>query len=417
MRNPNFSAGSNAGDQGFAHFGHLNPGQTYYLRLYSKVSETVPVQYKLNVYTPNANETAWQCGNNTDILTSGCSEGCNDLREAYFKIDLPVGTASNQYYMIEVVGQDQILDFELRSQYLTESSANEGDIDDFDLPCSSRPLESGVSIISSELITTTTSGGSCNTNGIAADGGSGVRRVYFGMNGPATGMKDYYYIKVFMDPSDPNYATTTGLKICQINFNGPYSTETLANAGGTIDGGCTPTALGVELQAFEGFGEKDINKLSWETATEIENSHFILESSQDGQVFSRIALIEGEGNSTLVSYYNFNDLTTAQQTYYRLTQVDFDGTETKSQIIIVEKSMQELSLYPNPSKNGEIINLSSNNEIQSYSITSVNGKTLMENSNVNETSTSIDTINLNKGIYFVRAIIRGKTKTIRFVID
>ena len=413
-----FSAGSNAGDQGFAHFGHLNPGQTYYLRLYSKVSETVPVQYKLNVYTPNANESAWQCGNNTDILTSGCSEGCNDLREAYFKIDLPVGTASNQYYMIEVVGQDQILDFELRSQYLTESSANEGDIDDFDLPCSSRPLEPGVSIISETIgITTTTSGGSCNTNGIAADGGSGVRRVYFGMNGPATGMKDYYYIKVFMDPSDPNYATTTGLKICQINFNGPYSTEAIANAGGAIDGGCTPTALGVELQAFEGFGEKGVNKLSWETATESNNSHFILESSEDGHVFSRIGVVEGKGSSYLVSHYDFNHTTTAQQTYYRLTQVDFDGTETKSQIIIVEKSMQELRLYPNPSKNGGTINLSSNKEIQSFRITSLSGQVLIENQNLNETSTNIDLSLLNHGIYLVNATMNGKVKTVRLVID
>ena len=128
-----FNSGSSAGSQGFAQFGHLNPGQVYYLRVYHKESETTQVDYKINVYTPNANEVAWECGNNSASLTSGCSEGCNDLREAYFKIDLPEGTPSNNYYMIEVVGEDQILDFELKSQFLSESSANEGDIDDFRL--------------------------------------------------------------------------------------------------------------------------------------------------------------------------------------------------------------------------------------------------------------------------------------------
>ncbi|MFN5784387.1 MAG: hypothetical protein ACK457_00360, partial [Flavobacteriia bacterium] len=211
-----FSTGNAAGSQAFAHFGHLDPGQQYYLRIYHRETPSTEVNYKINAYTPNANETAWTCGMNNSTLLSGCSEGCNDLREAWYKIDLPIGSPSNRYFMIEVIGQDQLLDFELRSQHLTESSANEGDYDDYDHPCGSSTLEPGVSIVS-ELsgITAPSSGGTCS--------GSGVRRVYYGMNGPAAGMKDYYYIRVFLNPSDPNYSTAKGIRICGINFNGPYS--------------------------------------------------------------------------------------------------------------------------------------------------------------------------------------------------
>ena len=79
--------------------------------------------------------------------------------------------------------------------------------------------------------------------------------------------------------------------------------------------------------------------------------------------------------------------------------------------------MQELRLYPNPSKNGGTINLSSNKEIQSFRITSLSGQVLIENQNLNETSTNIDLSLLNHGIYLVNATMNGKVKTVRLVID
>jgi hypothetical protein len=411
-----YSTGTAAGSQGFAQFGHLNPGQTYYLRLYSKENETTQVQYGLNVYTPNANETAWSCGMNSASLTTGCSEGCNDLREAYFKIDLPEGMPSNQYYLIEVVGEDQLLDFELRSQYLTESSATEGDFDDYDLPCSSRPLEPGVSIVSETLgITTPLTGESCNTNGIAADGGQGVRRVYLGMNGPAAGMKDYYYIHVFMDPSDPNYATTTGLKICAINFNGPYSTQALAEAGGVNDQTCANVVLSVELSSFEGVNLGTENRISWETESELNNSHFVLEHSIDGVVFSPVATVIGNGTTTLSNEYEYLHRVTNSLNYYRLKQFDFDGTLDITNVIAIESELSGLKIYPNPASQGEYVVVHSEDRISSIEVRTMNGKLLQKQYNLDSNSALVQELH-EPGIYFVTVYQLNQSKTLKLIV-
>ena len=397
-----FSTGTSAGSKAFAHFGHLDPGQQYYLRIYHKEGPTSEVNYKLNAYTPNVNETAWTCGNNNSSLLSGCSEGCNDLREAWFKIDLPVGTPSNKYFMIEVVGQDQILDFELRSQHLSEASANEGNYDDYDHPCGSRSLEPGVTMVSEVYgITTPVTGGNCNSNGNPADGGSGVRRVYYGMNGPAAGMKDYYYIRVFMNPSDPNYATTTGLRICSINFNGPYSSEALASAGGPANEACAMTPLGVELTGFEGMRSDDANILLWETSSEMNNSHFEVQYSSDGSTFQSIGTIAGQGTSAERHAYSFEHRIGNEVSYYRLNQVDLDGTETMSKIISINSELNAVQVFPNPIKADVGLSIRSEEMITSVEVYTAFGQLHHQVMDINNKNYLLQPIR-ESGVYIVK---------------
>ena len=397
-----FSTGTSAGSQAFAHFGHLEPGQLYYLRIYHKESATTEVNYKVNAYTPTANETAWACGMNNSSLLSGCSEGCNDLREAWFKIDLPVGTASNKYFMIEVVGQDQILDFELRSQHLTEASANEGDYDDYDHPCASRPLEPGVTMVSEVYgITVPLSGGSCNSNGDPSDGGSGVRRVYYGMNGPAAGMKDYYYIRVFMDPSDPNYSSTKGLKICAINFNGPYSTAAFASAGGANDIACSVTPLGVELSSFEGARSEGVSTLKWQTVSELNNSHFDVQYSTNGIDFLTVGTIIGQGTSTEVHSYQFEHRTAGIDHYYRLKQIDYDGSENLSDIISLQEKMSGVQVFPNPVNNTASLTVRSENTITSVVVLNALGQTVQSETQLNDHYLQLQPIR-ESGVFIIK---------------
>lgn len=242
---------SGAGDQSWASFGNLNPGQEYFIRLYHKETASVNVQYKINITSGAAEEPGLGCGANAINNPDACSSGCDDLREQWFKIDLPDGTPGNAYWMIEVVGYDEHLDFELRSKYLSGSTAYngctgtegalEGSCADFDHPCSSVALEGAVT---NPLTTDLNSGADLTSGTMACDDsptpatGQGTRRIYFNMNGAVTGQKDYYYLRVFMDPSDPNYATATDINICQLNFNGPYSTQALADDGGVPDLQC-----------------------------------------------------------------------------------------------------------------------------------------------------------------------------------
>lgn len=410
-----FSTGTSAGSQAFAHFGHLNPGQLYYLRVYHKENQTSEVNYKINAYTPNSNESAWSCGNNNSSLINGCSEGCNDLREAWFKIDLPVGTPSDKYFMIEVVGQDQILDFELRSQHISEASANEGDYDDYDHPCASSLLEAGVSVVSETTgITNLTTGGNCNANGTLTDGGYGVRRVYYGMNGPAAGMKDYYYIRVFMDPSDPNYSNSTGLKICGVNFNGPYSSQAIASAGGITDVACSVTALAVELISFEGKNNNGVNELFWETASEINNSHFDLEYSTNGYEFQTIATITGQGNSNEIHQYQHEHRSNSDLNYYRLKQVDYDGTTTLSEIISIEDNSNGLLIYPNPTSPDNSTIIRSEELITSVEVYNSLGKMIYKEIDINDHYLQLPPIR-ESGVFMIKVQSKGNDSFYRLV--
>jgi hypothetical protein len=88
------------------------------------------------------------------------------------------------------------------------------------------------------------------------------------------------------------------------------------------------TGLPIELMSFEGSKKENYNVLKWQTASEHNNSHFILERSVTGNYTEKdvINVVNGAGNSTQLLDYNFVD-TDAPETinYYRLTQVDYDG--------------------------------------------------------------------------------------------
>ncbi|QIL76038.1 T9SS type A sorting domain-containing protein [Hymenobacter sp. HDW8] len=77
--------------------------------------------------------------------------------------------------------------------------------------------------------------------------------------------------------------------------------------------------------------------LKWSTATEVNNDHFLLERSANGITFEKIAQVAGAGNSTMLRNYVYTDASPlATSTYYRLRQVDYDGTSTYSPIIFLD---------------------------------------------------------------------------------
>ena len=100
--------------------------------------------------------------------------------------------------------------------------------------------------------------------------------------------------------------------------------------------------------------------LNWRTASELNNDYFLVEKSMDGQNWLWVEKIEGAGNSSeeivyqTVDYINENFSTL----YYRLTQVDFDGSSTTSKTISVAIPFEEYnsSIYPNPFENNVTIN-------------------------------------------------------------
>lgn len=113
------------------------------------------------------------------------------------------------------------------------------------------------------------------------------------------------------------------------------------------------TALPVELTYFqtEVADNQKIN-VRWETATEINSSHFVLERSRDAVNYKSIANIEATGSSSTKKRYSFTDESALFGTnYYRLSQIDRDGTKQvfRPQAVIIDDAYLPFGVFPNPS--------------------------------------------------------------------
>ena len=112
--------------------------------------------------------------------------------------------------------------------------------------------------------------------------------------------------------------------------------------------------LPVELSAFTAEVMQRSVVLNWKTATEINNSGFNVERSTNGKTFQKIAFIRGKGTTSEKSSYSFTDNALTNGSYfYRLGQVDFDGTTKYSKVIEVKVSsapaeFELMQNYPNP---------------------------------------------------------------------
>lgn len=91
----------------------------------------------------------------------------------------------------------------------------------------------------------------------------------------------------------------------------------------------------------------------WSTASEKNNSGFVVERSVDGLVFQNIGQVPGVGNSSEINQYSFVDPQPMDgRSYYRIKQIDFDGATSYTEIesIVLDSSRAQVSckFFPNP---------------------------------------------------------------------
>jgi hypothetical protein len=103
--------------------------------------------------------------------------------------------------------------------------------------------------------------------------------------------------------------------------------------------------LPVEFLNFTAQGTANGTKLFWATATEINNHYFQIEKSEDAVFFHEIGRVDGAGNSNMQMDYNYTDTENLnKKVYYRLRQVDFDGSVSYSQVITVDQASASASI-------------------------------------------------------------------------
>ncbi|MFY7668209.1 MAG: T9SS type A sorting domain-containing protein, partial [Crocinitomicaceae bacterium] len=118
-------------------------------------------------------------------------------------------------------------------------------------------------------------------------------------------------------------------------------------------GGDNFNPLPVELTSFTGVCDNGIINLTWQTASEFNSSHFDVEKSRDGENWQVLTTLPSAGTSNeLITYQTTDQNATDGNNYFRLRQVDIDGTEKLYNPINVscsEVTTGYFSSFPNPS--------------------------------------------------------------------
>ncbi len=169
--------------------------------------------------------------------------------------------------------------------------------------------------------------------------------------------------------------------------------------------------LPVKLLDFTANYNKPNALLNWSTAQEHNFNYFMIERSTDGQNFSQVALVFGAGESDRKIDYSYNDKDLKGRggvLYYRLKQVDIDGSFTYSSVRLIrlgdEKTSITLTTFPNPVATDLRITLPTSWQSKHIQIDlyNVSGQRVNAQDIANSSQTeSISVASLQRGIYFV----------------
>lgn len=162
-------------------------------------------------------------------------------------------------------------------------------------------------------------------------------------------------------------------------------------------------ALPVSLTTFQAQAtpNQKSTHLTWQTASESGNDYFDVQHSTNGQTFTDLGRVTGAGTSQSVREYTFTDNTPQSGTnFYRLRQVDFDGTATLSEVRSVAFAGDGLKVIPNPSVAGSVrLDIPESYFQGLVSLHGLDGRQLRQQS---AAQTTLSTVDLPAGIYLLR---------------
>ncbi len=210
-----------------------------------------------------------------------------------------------------------------------------------------------------------------------------------------------------------------------IDEGGTLNGNTVTN-NGTLnqpsDATCTDGCCGdqcatlpVELVDFNGYFESGAIVINWSTVTEINNDYFEVRKSTNGEDFSVIGIVDGNGDHSGLLEYQFTDYgITSQNNFYQLRQVDFDGQNEIFPTIFIKADDTggpgTLTVYPNPAVDGQL-NLSYSGSVDSnlprVMLFDMRGNLVMEKTLQQNSQTwqlNQDVGHLLKGVYILKFV-------------
>ena len=112
------------------------------------------------------------------------------------------------------------------------------------------------------------------------------------------------------------------------------------------------TSLPVDLLSFNANADGTSVDIDWIVESQINNDYYIIENSLDCYEWKEVNRVEGDGNCNTPKFYTLKDYSPhIGLSYYRLTQVDYDGKLETFYPVSVEVENEKtigLNIRPNP---------------------------------------------------------------------
>jgi hypothetical protein len=221
-------------------------------------------------------------------------------------------------------------------------------------------------------------------------------------------------IQVSVSPNDPTQQ--------QVKFTATeafdqveLTTGTLVNTSYSVDVSAvfaTVAPLPVQLTAFRGKATEAGVALSWETASERNADYFEVQRTEGlADEFRSLGQVKCAGNSSQAHAYQFADAVAGGRHYYRLRQVDFDGTESFSPVVTVDAGLLAgFTAYPTLATHTLHITGPAGTHLH---ILNQQGKQVQAADIAASQQQQLDVSGLPGGVYFLRDATTGLTA--RFV--
>lgn len=237
---------------------------------------------------------------------------------------------------------------------------------------------------------------------------SNLKATYYGGPGSPTGWAPW--------PQGSDDATNNNVTgVAGVNFSAPWL---LIDPDGQV--------LPITLLTFDAVpvDNRYIN-VHWTTTHETDNRGFELQRGTDPMNFESIAWIDGQGTTTVQTDYSYDDHRVVPNViyYYRLKQVNFDGSISYSPIepasIAGSTEFTIGEFYPNPTFNLSSIDITSPTDaVMTVEVYDVTGR--LVRSSAAYLAQGANTLNLNldhfsHGAYMVRLAIGNQSFSKRLV--
>ena len=213
------------------------------------------------------------------------------------------------------------------------------------------------------------------------------------------------------------------------NFNSDLSTSH-THHNGPVDGAYyfiddivvqPAVILPITLTSFTGFHRGETNVLEWVTASEHDNDFFALERMKENDSFEELGKVDAVGTSVSVNSYTFTDDHVIHSTeYYRLRQVNTDGSFTYSNVVAINSFFVNNVKLIADTYTGEysIDGYTEREQLFSSTLFNIDGEELMRSPQINIQDHFVTPLPLDHyppGTYVLEIFVGGSRKTFKVI--